>query len=93
MDDLYRSDLKKWDLGQRGLWHCIFCSTGHQLGFLLEEIIVSSEGFGCANFKTGKSCMSHLRNFIAFTRRSNTLKELDNISPDHSYPFPMKINW
>ena len=60
----------------------------------LRKFTFSSQGFGCANFKADKSYISHLRNFIAFTKRSNTLKEHGNISPDHSsYSFPMKLYW
>ena len=39
-----------------------------------------------------KSYICHSRNFIALTGSSNTLKEHDNISPDHSlYSFPIKF--
>ena len=38
-----------------------------------------------------KSYLRHLRNTIALSRSSNTLREHDNISSDNSsYSFPMK---
>ena len=92
MDALHLSDFREMRLKSKGDFDIAYSAVmGIGLDAYLQKLRVSSQGFDCANFKAEKSLISRLRNFIALTGSSNTLKEQDNISPDHSYSFPMKF--
>ena len=79
-DDFHLSDFREMRHLKRRLLHCIFCSNGHQLGCLFEILWQTNH------------ISDTLRYFIALIRSSNTLREHDNISPDHSScSFPMKF--
>ena len=79
-DDFHLSDFREMRHLKRRLLHCIFCSNGHQLGCLFEILWQTNH------------ISDTLRYFIALIRSSNTLREHDNVSPDHSScSFPMKF--
>ena len=92
-DDLHLSDFKEMNLISKGDFDIAYSAVmGISLDAYLRKFIVSSQVFGCANFMADKSYLRHLRNFIALTGSSNTLREHENISSDNSsYSFPMKF--
>ena len=68
MDDLYLSDFREMRLKSKGDFDIAY-STVMGIGFnaYLKKFIFSSQGFGCDNFKSEKSYISH---FMARTGNS-----------------------
>ena len=71
MDDLYLSDFREMRLKSKGDFDIAYSAVmGIGFNAYLKKFIFSNQGFGCANFKSEKSYLSHLRNFMARTGNS-----------------------